>query len=262
MTSELSFRDRTNLFVSNIAGRLHLDSRVPVALSEEDGLTLVRIPNREIAIPAARRWHRYKRGWDRRTARLLFQFGVGDVVNLHPGDTVIDIGANIGEFTLGVAALGVNVHAIEGDPHVFRCLMRNCMQSPNVNCHQNVVWKEDTRLTFYSEPTDADSSVFKPDAGVASTALEVDARSLDSIAFASGIDQVAFLKCDAEGAEPEVIEGGRDLLSRTRAVAFDTGAERMGEETSEESEALLRELGFKVHHDRRPNRKITFGIRN
>lgn len=262
MTPQLSIRDRTNLFVSNLAGQLGLDKRVPIRLVEDDGLTLVRIPDREIAIPAARRWHRYKRGWEKRTARLLFQFGVGDVVRLSPGDTVIDIGANIGEFSLGVAALGMNVHAIEGDPLVFRCLSRNCRTASNVTCHQNVVWKEDTRLTFFSEPTDADSSVFKPDAGVASTALEVDARSLDSIALANGIDQVAFLKCDAEGAEPEVIEGGRALLARTRAVAFDTGAERMGEETSAECEVLLRELGFKVHHDRRPNRKITFGLRS
>lgn len=261
MTIDLTFKDRVNLFASNLAGRLGIDRRVPITLTEENGLILAQMPGHEIAIPAARRWHRYKRGWAPRAGRLLYQFGIGEVVKIGPGDTVIDIGANVGEFSLGAAALGATVHAIEGDPLVFRCLSRNIRDQVGVFSHQNVVWKEDTRLTFYSEPTDADSSVFCPEAGVSSTAIEVDAVALDTLATRVGLGEISFLKCDAEGAEPEVIEGGRALLARTRAVAFDTGAERMGEETSDACEELLRELGFAVHHDRRPNRKITFGLR-
>jgi FkbM family methyltransferase len=262
MANNLSFKDRTNLFWSNVAAHLGLDRRVPVRIEEQDGLTFATIPGRKIAIPAGRRWHRYKRGWTPRADRLLRQFGVGDVVELAEGDVVVDIGANIGEFTLGAADRGAIVHAIEGDPLVFRCLDFNTRGQARVQAHECVIWKEDTKLTFYSEPTDADSSVFKPTTDVAAKAIQVNALSLDSLAGRAGLTEVAFLKCDAEGAEPEVIEGGRSLLSRTRAVAFDTGAERMGEETSDTCEALLRDLGFRVHHERRPNRKITFGLRD
>lgn len=262
MVNTLTLKDRTGLFWSNVAARLGLDRRVPITIEEQDGLTFATIPGRRIAIPAARRWHRYKRGWTPRADRLLYQFGVGEVVKLSAGDVVIDIGANIGEFTLGAADKGAVVHAIEGDPFVFRCLAFNTQNQPNVHAHECVVWKEDTRLTFYSEPTDADSSVFRPTTGVAPQAIEVNAVSLDSLAERADLSEIAFLKCDAEGAEPEVIQGGRRLLSRTRAVAFDTGAERMGEETSDACEELLRDLGFRVHHERRPNRKITFGLRD
>lgn len=262
MVNSLSFKDRTNLFWSNVAARMGLDRRVPVIVEDRDGLTFATIPGRQIAIPAARRWHRYKRGWSPRADRLLYQFGVGDVVTLTKGDVVIDIGANIGEFTLGAASMGAVVHAIEGDPFVFRCLEFNTRDQSNVHPHECVIWKESTRLTFYSEPTDADSSVFQPTTAVEAKAIEVSAVCLDSLAERAGLGEVAFLKCDAEGAEPEVIQGGRLLLSRTRAVAFDTGAERMGEETSDTCETLLRELGFRVWHERRPNRKITFGLRD
>jgi FkbM family methyltransferase len=261
MAINLTLKERTDLFWSNLAARVGLDSRVHISLVEKDGLTLATIPDRTIAIPAPRRWHRYKRGWAPRADRLLHQFGVGDFVKLSKGDVVIDIGANIGEFTLGTAALGATVHAIEGDPFVFRCLDFNTRGQPRIQAHECVVWKEDTRLTFYSEPSDADSSVFRPTTFAAAKAIEVNALSLDTLAARANLTQVAFLKCDAEGAEPEVIQGGRALLAQTRAVAFDTGAERMGEETSDACELLLRDLGFTVRHERRPNRKITFGFR-
>lgn len=238
-----------------------LNKRVRVDLEENDGLYIASIPGRKIAIPSAKRWRNYKRGWDRRTARLTYQFGVGEVVQIAPGDLVIDVGANVGEFSSAIADLGAKVHAIEGDPLVFRCLEFNTMGNDRIVRHQNVVWKEDTTLTFYSEPTDANSSIFQPMGDAPVKELRVPAFRLDTLARDFSIGEVAFLKCDAEGAEPEVIEGGRDLLSRTKVVAFDTGAERLGAETSDACEALLRDLGFKVHHDRRPNRKITFGVR-
>lgn len=262
MTDNFSLKDRTNLFWSNVAAQLGLDRRVPVKIEVRDGITFATIPDRTIAIPAARRWHRYKRGWAPRANRLLYQFGVGDLVKLATGDVVIDIGANIGEFSLGAAATGATVHAIEGDPFVFKCLSFNTQAQRGILTHECVVWKENTTLTFYSEPSDADSSVFKPVSGVEPKPLQVSAMALDSLAEKVGIGEVALLKCDAEGAEPEVIEGGRTLLARTRAVAFDTGAERMGEETSDACEALLRDLGFKVLHQLRQNRKITFGLRD
>lgn len=261
MTLDLSTKQRLDLITSNFAARMGLDRRVVVSLGERDGLYLVDFDGMTLALPTAKRWHRYKRGWRPRGDRMLFQFGVGEVAKISDGDTVIDIGANVGEFSIAVAKLGATVHAIEGDPLVFRCLEANMRAHPGVTTHEAVVWNEETDLTFYSEPTDANSSIFRPDEGVESTPLTVQATTLDALAERLNIGEVSLLKCDAEGAEPEVIKGGEKLLSRVRVCAFDTGDERMGEETSDDCEALLKDLGFRVFHDRRPNRKITFGVR-
>ncbi|MFN6924956.1 MAG: FkbM family methyltransferase [Tabrizicola sp.] len=258
---DLTAKQSTQLFFSNLLGTLKLDGRLPLRVSEEDGLFMVSMAGRRVAVPSAKRWRNYKRGWDKRLQKLSHQFGFGDVATVKPGDTVVDIGANIGEFSIAAANKGAIVHAIEGDPLVFRCLEFNTKAVDSIKRHQNVVWKEDTQLTFYSEPTDANSSVFRPMGDAPISALQVTAFRLDTLARDAGIGDVAFLKCDAEGAEPEVIEGGRELLQRTRVVAFDTGAERLGEETSADCEKLLTALGFAVHHEWRSHRKITFGIR-
>jgi len=262
MTLDLTAKQRTHIFLSNLLASLGLNGRVRVNLSERDGYFIAAILGREIAIPSAKRWRNYKRGWERRMARLTYQFGVGEVVKITPGDVVLDVGANVGEFTSALSGMGATVHAIEGDPLVCRCLAFKTLADPRVVRHENVLWNEDTTVTFYSEPTDANSSVFQPMGDAPVKAMQVPAFRLDTLAERHNIGEVAFLKCDAEGAELEVIEGGRELLRRTRAVAFDTGAERMGEETSNACEALLKDLGFTVHHDRRPDRKITFGIRH
>lgn len=262
MALDLSLKQHVDLIGTNIAARLGLNRRVPIRVEQDADLFIVSFENRQVALPTAQRWHRYKRGWKPRTDRLLHQFGVTEIVDLSDGDTVIDIGANIGEFSIAAAAFGATVYAIEGDPLVFRCLSRNCASDNRIMPHQNVLWSEDTEVTFFSEPTNANSSVIEPTEGGEVTSMTVNATRLDTWAEAEGIGDVQFIKCDAEGAEPEVIKGGEAVLRRTKYCAFDTGDERMGEETSDECEGLLTDLGFRVFHDRRPNRKITFGVRD
>lgn len=258
---DLDARRPFNLRLHNVLARVGLGGGHPVAVRPEGGHFVVSCDGHEIAMASATRWRLYRRGWDARMARLSHQFGVGSPIGIGPGDTVIDIGANVGEFTLAQAARGARVFAIEGDPAVFDCLRLNTAGNPAITPVQALIWKEEADLTFYSAPRQSDSSVFRPTSGETLRELRLPATTLDRLAERLGIDGVTLLKCDAEGAEPEVIEGGRALLARTRHVAFDTGPERMGQETSQEVERLLTALGFTVRHETRHKRKITFGDR-
>jgi len=49
---------------------------------------------------------------------------------------------------------------------------------------------------------------------------------------------------DAEGHEPEVLEGGRKTLERIDFVTIDGGLERSGNFTSSEVAKILHETGF------------------
>lgn len=258
---DLEFRRRAHLMVHNLGARLGVDDWKPVAVRPEGDGYVITTEGREVHVASALRWMMYRRGWAKRLERLSWQFGVGERVKVALGDTVIDIGANIGEFSLAQAARGARVFAIEGDPRVFACLSRNIAGTPGITAENALIWKTEEPLTFYSEPRKADSSIFKPISDETVQAITLPATTLDRLAERHGIDRVDLLKCDAEGAEPEVIEGGRALLARTRQVAFDTGAERMGQETSDDVERLLKDLGFTVSHEIRRRRKITFGIR-
>lgn len=258
---DLEFRRRMHLRVHNLGARLGVDEWKPVAVRPEGDHYIVTTEGRDVAVASALRWMMYRRGWAKRLERLSWQFGVGERVIVGPGDTVIDIGANIGEFSLAQAARGARVFAIEGDPRVYACLSRNIAGVAEITAEQALIWNTEETLTFYSEPRKADSSIFKPMSDEAVEAISLPATMLDRFAERHGIDRVDLLKCDAEGAEPEVIEGARELLARTRQVAFDTGAERLGEETSDDVERLLTGLGFSVSHEIRRRRKITFGLR-
>lgn len=54
-----------------------------------------------------------------------------------------------------------------------------------------------------------------------------------------------------------MLQGAAGTLPRTRKVAVDTGAERMGESTAAEVERILRGHGFQTHGDGR----MVFGWR-
>lgn len=260
-TLDLEPRRLLHLRLHNIAARLGVAGWHPVGVRREGDHYVIRTDGRDVAVASALRWMMYRRGWANRLERLSWQFGVGERVTVAAGDTVIDIGANIGEFSLAQAARGARAFPVEGDPRVFACLQRNVAGVAGITPVSALLWKEETDLTFYSEPRKADSSIFRPQSEETVAAITLPATTLDKLAERHGLDRIDLVKCDAEGAEPEVIEGGRDVLARARQVAFDTGAERLGQETSDDVERLLRGLGFTVTHDIRRRRKITFGLR-
>ena len=121
-----------------------------------------------------------------------------------------------------------------------------------------LVWNAEEELTFSLAASLADSSVFGADRPKAWTGtIRRRATTLDRIAENHGIDGLAFLKCDAEGAEPEVLEGGRELLRRKARIAVDTGPERNGKRTSGVCEGLLRGRRlFRANARPRPDRDL------
>lgn len=56
------------------------------------------------------------------------------LLDLQPGDRVLDIGANIGAFTKLAMEIGCHVCAIEPDPENFKILWRNIMNTEQGDC--------------------------------------------------------------------------------------------------------------------------------
>lgn len=204
----------------------------------------VRDPVENLSIPAFRRWELYRNGIRARCTSLARLYGIDDLAKLEPGDVVVDVGANVGELSRAALALGASVVAVEADPEIYRLLRRNLAGRPDCRCVHAAAWCRDEEMTLYHSRQGADSSLIEPstytDTGT------VSARRLDSLLPELGIDRVKFLKCDAEGAEPEVLAGAEDTLSRTEWVAFDCGPERRGLSTYAECAEFLSRRGFEV----------------
>ena len=244
----------------NLVALAGVDGLRPVRLSRDGAQVILETEGQRIVLPAALLWRSYRRGWRARLARLSADFGLGDPFRIGPGDTVIDVGANVGDFARAAATRGAQVLAIDGDPAVVACLERNTAGLPAVRSACAILWNTPSEVVFYRAPGRADSSIFRPP-GPVEEAFRTTATTLDLVAAAHGIDEVALLKMDAEGAEPEALEGAADLLARTRSVAIDTGPERNGETTTDAVERLLTAAGFRILRGHGGKRIVTMATR-
>lgn len=144
---------------------------------------------------------------------------------LDAGDCFVDIGANIGWFTI-LAAHKVGksglVHAFE--PRAD--LIGRVQDSVNANgfedrcvLHQMALGAEDAEMTLASVPAERNpghSFLMPADSvGGAVPLMTVPVRRLDDIALAR---PVKLIKLDVEGAEAMVIAGARELLARDKPV--------------------------------------------
>lgn len=142
-----------------------------------------------------------------------------------PDSCVLDVGANMGWYSILIAKTqpGATVHAFEPLPNTYVALLENVA----LNGVGNVVThpfglsseKKDFSFFFYPEGSGNASSVNltgRSDAQEITCHVEV----MDEIVGALGIARVDFIKCDVEGAELFVFQGGQKILARDKPVVF------------------------------------------
>lgn len=135
------------------------------------------------------------------------------------GDTVIDIGAHIGRYTITSSKQVGNtgkVVAIEADPDNFQLLKRNIALNKltNVMPLNYAVFSERTKIKLYEQSASAKyNSIMLTRAAKTKNYVEVNADTLDSILELNGVNRVNWIKIDVEGAEFEVLKGSTKTLS-------------------------------------------------
>jgi FkbM family methyltransferase len=166
------------------------------------------------------------------------------------GDKVVlDVGANIGEFSLALLDENpaLHIYCFEPDPSVIPALRLNLGITENARIIQVALGEEDVETAFFVSSADADSSLVRPER--IEREIKVGERRLDAFFGETHLSHIALLKIDAEGAEPEVLRGARATLERVQHVAVDAGPERRGQSTMPEVTGILTAAGFSC----RPN---------
>ncbi len=209
-----------------------------------NGIHVVRDGEAEIRICRRGRHRRYKRGV------LAGAEGVARQYQLHkldvtPGGTFIDCGANVGEMGYWARARGMGYIAFEPEALEAECCDLNNFDG-DAGTIRKALWKEDTTLTFFSKPDTADSSVLEIDATHPS--VEIEAVTLDGAVDLTERAGTNIFKLEAEGAEPEVLQGAATTLPMIDYVAVDCGYERGAaqEHTFIEVHDMLLDKGFKL----------------
>lgn len=148
---------------------------------------------------------------------------------IRPGDQVFDVGAAHGMYTLPFADLvgpSGGVHAFEPHPRQQRQLrfLRRALGLRQVAVHASAVGPEPGeqsmtlpyRFLFpiYGHAHVAKGAVIDPNRRTRSWRTPV--TTVDEVCEREGVQEVAFIKVDVEGFEPQVIEGAAGTIDRSR----------------------------------------------
>ncbi|HUL56525.1 MAG TPA: FkbM family methyltransferase [Usitatibacter sp.] len=140
----------------------------------------------------------------------------------HPGDVVMDIGANIGVHTMAFARRvgpGGAVIAFEAQRLVFQSLCANVAINSlaNVECHWAAVGARRGVLTVPELAFDRPNNFGGVSLAGAREGRPVPVVALDDFA---AIPRLRLVKVDVEGMEAEVIEGAAKLIARLRPILY------------------------------------------
>jgi FkbM family methyltransferase len=168
--------------------------------------------------------------------------------------TFLDIGANVGWYSLNVARRipEAHIHAFEPVPRVFEILKGNLELNAcaHATAHNIGLLESSGEHNFYYEP-DISGRTSATDLSMEgrATVLQRPVSTLDEIAAQQDL-KPSLIKCDVEGAELNVFRGGLKTLERHSPVVFTEmlrkWAARFGYHPNEIIE-LFRGLGYGCH---------------
>ena len=138
---------------------------------------------------------------------------------IHPGDVVLDAGANVGVFTRKALWAGASkVVAIEPGPENLECLRRNFaveIADGRVVLYPKGIWDKDDVLKLRVDPNDSARDTFvRPIEGA--HFIEVPLTTVDKLVVELRLSKVDFIKMDIEGAEQKAIAGARNTIAKFR----------------------------------------------
>ena len=124
----------------------------------------------------------------------------------------LDIGANIGGYSLFVAACAgkrARILAIEPQPEIFERLVYNIKQNPfaTIKAIDCAVADQDTEITLFVDPENrGETSMRIINSDVEGIKIRVPAKALASIVAEEGFERIDAMKLDVEGAEDLILE--------------------------------------------------------
>lgn len=192
-------------------------------------------------------------------SRILYELPKiheGDVSEIRrfvkPGDTVVDVGANIGTIALPVAKqLGEfgKVYAIEAHPVTFSYMNQNIKINglKNVVAFNLAIGEKNGLVEFSDSELDDINVVSRTPSSskeIATKIISVPMMKLDD--FCKNIEKISVLKIDVEGYEKFILENAAETLKKTDVVYaeyYEPNTQKFGYRR-EEIKSILEANGF------------------
>ena len=169
----------------------------------------LRVPASDISLVPHLLKHRC---WEPHVTRYLTS-------ELRPSHVFVDVGANVGYFTVLCAPLVNRVVAFEPVASTYGyCQMNIDLNGlSNVDVRQQALWREETTLRIRLDPSSVMTASVATN-GDDATFESISAVPLDALVASRRLElpRLDILKMDAEGAELSALIGMRDTLARYR----------------------------------------------
>ncbi|MEJ8475156.1 FkbM family methyltransferase [Roseibium algae] len=131
---------------------------------------------------------------------------------LAAGSVFVDVGANIGSYTLFAASCGAEVLAIEANPQTAAKLAFNIQANSldQVRLEEVAIGDQEGTLSLWSEPTNCGFATLVEDLTTGEwagdwSAKQVAVRPLADVVAEQGLTRIDLLKVDVEGFEDRVV---------------------------------------------------------
>lgn len=147
-----------------------------------------------------------------------------NLVEFSDNDVIIDCGANYGDlyaWTL-VNKIKLNYISFEPSPIEFKCIQLNCEGQQNNNI---ALSDSKGQFYFYVKSATGDSSLIEP-AGGYEKKINTKTITLDSYLENYKIQEIKFFKLEAEGFEPEILQGSINSIKKIKYIGVDGSPER------------------------------------
>src|SRR5215213_6191707 len=153
--------------------------------------------------------------------------------------TVVDVGANVGQFAVASAKLfpKAQVYSFEPVPECADELRKNVARLGHVTVHPFALGEEEGTVSFHVNAYSLSSSLLPlaeshreafPEAREERT-IEVEVSTLDRVFAKMKLERPVLIKLDVQGYEAQVLRGGEETLQRADYVVMEASFSAMYE---------------------------------
>jgi len=172
--------------------------------------------------------------------------------------TILDIGANIGQFAIAANKFFPNaeIHSFEPVPDTFQHLRKNTEAISKISIYNEAIGDSTGMIEFYQNTYSHASSALKvsddqktetPNTNSYKT-IKVKVDKLDDFNFDKPIKGPVLLKLDVQGFEKHAIMGAVKFMKNVDFILIEVSFVHMydGEPLFDEMNDLIKDLGFKL----------------
>jgi FkbM family methyltransferase len=172
--------------------------------------------------------------------------------------TILDVGANIGQFALAATLYfpDAKIYSFEPVPDVFRVLQENINKNPNIQAFNCALGNHQGQIPFHRNEYTRLSSALQIDKNNDNvrynermfSTINVSIHKLDEFYAHMDIQHPVLLKIDVQGMELDVLSGGSHFLDKVDFILCEAALEGLydNQPLFDEIDHFISRLGYKL----------------